>query len=81
MAQESQRRLFERFYRADSVTGAGGVGIGLTISKGLVEAHGGQITVESAPREGTTFRFTLPVPEVPAPSGHAGVAEQRGSVS
>jgi two-component system sensor histidine kinase KdpD len=67
MTPESQRRLFEKFYRAGSVTGAGGVGIGLTISKGLVEAHGGRIAVESAPGEGTTFRFTLPLTAEPAP--------------
>ncbi|MGH2614206.1 MAG: GAF domain-containing sensor histidine kinase, partial [Thermomicrobiales bacterium] len=59
---ESQQRLFEKFYRAGSATGASGTGIGLTISKGLVEAHGGHIGVESAPAAGTTFRFTLPLP-------------------
>lgn len=58
---ESQRRLFEKFYRARAGTGAPGSGIGLTISKGLVEAHGGHISVESAPGAGTTFRFTLPL--------------------
>ena len=58
---ESQRRLFEKFYRARSGTSAPGSGIGLSISKGLVEAHGGTISVESAPGAGTTFRFTLPL--------------------
>jgi two-component system sensor histidine kinase KdpD len=72
MTPESQRRLFERFYRAGSVTGAGGVGIGLTISKGLVEAHGGHIGVESATGEGTTVHFTLPLAEATAPSTDEG---------
>ena len=60
---EYQTRLFERFYRAPSAGAPGGAGIGLTISKGLVEANGGRIDVESGPGVGTTFRFTLPQPK------------------
>lgn len=57
-----QRRLFERFYRGSAEgTIISGSGIGLTICKGLVEAHGGRIWVESAPGQGATFRFTLPI--------------------
>jgi two-component system sensor histidine kinase KdpD len=59
---EHQARLFEKFYRAHSGSAAAGTGIGLAISKGLVEAHGGRIWVESEPGSGTTFRFTLPLP-------------------
>jgi signal transduction histidine kinase len=40
----------------------GGIGLGLYISKGLVEAHGGQIWAESIPGQTTTFSFTLPIP-------------------
>jgi two-component system sensor histidine kinase KdpD len=58
---EHQQRLFDKFYRAPSPTAASGSGIGLAISKGLVEAHGGQISVESEPGSGSTFRFTLPL--------------------
>ena len=54
--------LFERFYRADQGGRSGGTGIGLTICKGLVEAHGGQIEIESRAGEGTTVRVTLPLP-------------------
>jgi two-component system, OmpR family, sensor histidine kinase KdpD len=59
---EHQLRLFDKFYRANAATNAPGAGIGLAISKGLVEAHGGSIWVESEPGSGTTFRFTLPLP-------------------
>jgi two-component system sensor histidine kinase KdpD len=59
---ERQARIFEKFFRARVGTVPMGTGIGLAISKGLVEAHGGKIGVESAPGAGTTFRFTLPLP-------------------
>jgi two-component system phosphate regulon sensor histidine kinase PhoR len=58
-------RIFERFYKVDkSRTGSrdreSGTGLGLAIAKHLVQAHGGQIWVESSLDEGTTFFFTLP---------------------
>ncbi len=56
-----QSRLFEKFYRVNERSSAPGTGIGLTISKGLVEAHGGRIWVDSREGEGTTFRFTIPL--------------------
>jgi signal transduction histidine kinase len=54
--------VFERFYRGEKSRSrsTGGAGLGLAIVKGLVEAHGGQIGVESAPGQGTRFTFTLP---------------------
>jgi two-component system, OmpR family, sensor histidine kinase KdpD len=53
--------LFDKFYRTKVSEHIPGTGIGLAIAKGLVEAHGGDIRVESRLGEGTTFRFTLPL--------------------
>jgi len=55
-------RVFERFYRADkSRTGAGNAGLGLAISKAIIEAHGGTLEVVSEENIGTTFTMRLPV--------------------
>jgi two-component system sensor histidine kinase KdpD len=59
---EHQLHLFDTFYRGNAAAAAPGSGIGLAISKGLIEAHHGLIWVESEPGSGTTFRFTLPLP-------------------
>jgi NtrC-family two-component system sensor histidine kinase KinB len=53
-------RVFEPFVQVPG-SPAGGAGLGLSISRRIVEAHGGQITVRSEPGQGTTFTFTLPV--------------------
>jgi signal transduction histidine kinase len=57
---ENQARIFEQFWQAAQHTGRSGSGLGLTISKGIVEAHGGRIGVESTPGAGSTFRFSIP---------------------
>lgn len=56
-------RLFDRFYRADKARtgGKGGYGLGLAIGQQIANEHNGQITVVSAPGEGTTFTVTLPL--------------------
>jgi len=57
--------IFERFYRVDKsrTRATGGSGLGLTIAKRLVEAHGGRIEVQSEPGKGSRFAFTVPVSE------------------
>jgi histidine kinase len=55
-------RVFERFYRTDPDDHSGGTGIGLTISRAIVRAHGGELTASSAgPGAGATFEMVLPV--------------------
>jgi len=61
MAPEDVTRLFERFYRARSSRKAEGLGLGLYITRMLVEAHGGTIRAESTLGEGSRFTFTLPL--------------------
>lgn len=56
--EESMSRVFTRFWRGSK---RGGTGLGLYIVKGIVEAHGGTITVGRAPAGGAQFRFSLPV--------------------
>lgn len=56
--EESMNRVFTRFWRGSK---RGGTGLGLYIVKGIVEAHGGRITVSRAAGGGAEFRFTLPV--------------------
>jgi signal transduction histidine kinase len=62
IAPRDLSRLFQRFAQLDSSTTrkAGGPGLGLVISKGIVEQHGGKIWVESALDQGSTFSFSLP---------------------
>ncbi len=59
---EDLRHVFEQFYRGEKSRSraTGGAGLGLAIAQGIVQAHGGQIRVASAPGQGTRFLFTLP---------------------
>lgn len=60
ISQESQKHLFEPFYRADNVENIAGTGLGLSIVRKCVEAYQGQIFVDSQLGKGTTFTVILP---------------------
>ena len=66
ISEEDAARVFGRFQRAASIRHYGGMGLGLYISRHIVEAHGGTITVQSTPGVGSTFLIDLP--RFPAPS-------------
>jgi len=63
IAPDELPKLFHRFYRTREAQASQerGIGLGLYITKGLVEAHGGRIWVESTPGKMTTFFFNLPL--------------------
>ena len=65
LSAEQQAHLWERFYRVpgiEQLSGSGvGLGLGLNICKTIVERHKGEVGVESAPNEGSTFWFAIPV--------------------
>ncbi len=63
IALEDLPKVFERFWRADTSrnSSTGGSGIGMALTKRLVELHGGNITLESTPGKGSIFCFTLPI--------------------
>ncbi|MGZ3424050.1 MAG: PAS domain S-box protein [Polyangiales bacterium] len=63
LSRDELGKLFAKFHRAKSASAAGakGIGLGLFITKGIVEAHGGRIWAESTPSETTTFHVVLPL--------------------
>ena len=61
IAAKDLPHIFDRFFRVERMRKAEGTGLGLYITKRLVEAHGGHIRVESEEGKGSTFSFTLPV--------------------
>ncbi len=58
---EAQEFIFDRFYRADASREGSGLGLGLSIARGLAEAHGGTVEVRSAPGLGSVFTVRLPL--------------------
>jgi len=77
MTAEQAHRVFERFYRADQARNraSGGTGLGLAIVAGLVAAHGGTVSVNTAPGEGADFQVRLPL----SPEASAGADEDEES--
>jgi heavy metal sensor kinase len=75
IAKEDQAQIFDRFWRADKVRSraAGGAGLGLSIARWIVDQHHGEISVESEPARGSTFRVSFPTAAAAPPSaGNAG---------
>ena len=81
IAPQDLPRIFERYWQARGRSRTRGSGLGLTITKGIVEAHGGRIAVQSVPGRGSTFSFTLPVEssgalEPARDPGHPAIADR-----
>jgi two-component system, OmpR family, phosphate regulon sensor histidine kinase PhoR len=77
--KEAQKRIFERFYRVDKARSReqGGTGLGLAIVKHVIQAHGGEVRIESEPGHGA--RFILSMPPVPGRARGARVLESAQS--
>ncbi|MED5613421.1 sensor histidine kinase [Janthinobacterium sp. P210005] len=67
IAPEDQQRIFEPFVQADSAGPKDGTGLGLAISREFVQLMKGELTVESMPGQGATFRFSIPAQAAEAP--------------
>jgi len=63
IAETDRQRVFDRFYRVDKARSRalGGAGLGLSIVRWIVEVHGGEIHIDSAPGRGSTFTVDLPL--------------------
>jgi len=72
IAEHERDKVFEKFYRGERAPKAdGGVGLGLTICRAIVRAHGGRISIQEGPRGGTLVEFTVPLARV----GQSGLPE------
>ncbi|MDH4194638.1 MAG: ATP-binding protein [Nitrospirota bacterium] len=80
ISAEDQAKLFAKFYQGDTAAKRAGVGsgLGIYIAKKIVEAHGGQINVESEIGKGTTFSFTIPWSNPDGPSLKEGISNIKG---
>ena len=60
IAPEDLPRIWDRLYRGDASRSERGLGLGLSLVRAVVEAHGGRVAVDSEPGKGSTFRVHLP---------------------
>ncbi|MBX3207615.1 MAG: sensor histidine kinase KdpD [Labilithrix sp.] len=77
---EERRRIFDKFHRGASERTKGGVGLGLTICRAIVAAHGGRIWVAERPGGGASFRFSLPLEGSPPVADDLPEIAERASV-
>jgi signal transduction histidine kinase len=77
IAAEDEERIFEKFGRGRTIASvaAGGMGLGLYLSRRIVQAHGGELRVEQTPGGGATFWFTLPIAASPDESLHRSIEQ------
>lgn len=61
ISRDDLKRVFDKFYRVERAAQVSGTGLGLCITKGIVEAHGGRITADSRPGDGSIFLIELPL--------------------
>jgi two-component system sensor histidine kinase KdpD len=70
-----EKRIFEKFHRVASEGNQGGAGLGLTICRSIIEAHGGRIWADNLPSGGAAFHFALPLSESPPMIEHEEIEE------
>ncbi len=80
VAEADLPKVFDRFYRAENARFRSGLGLGLSIAQGIAELHGGKITIESTPGQGSRFTVTLPLlNQVDAPASSSAGAPLAGA--
>ncbi|HEX8112815.1 MAG TPA: ATP-binding protein, partial [Kofleriaceae bacterium] len=83
ISRDQVAKIFEPFFQVDSSStrAFGGTGLGLTLAKAYVEAHGGRIWVDTAPGQGSTFTATFPAPRRAELDGEGACRRGRGEPS
>ncbi|MEW6364009.1 MAG: ATP-binding protein [Acidobacteriota bacterium] len=76
MDYDVKKKIFTTFF---TTKGSGGTGLGLLLTRKIVQEHGGKILVDSEPERGTTFRILLPRNRLPRPTGDSGIGGEGGS--